>query len=116
MKTSTVKSTGRQILSGSNISSDHLLSDAELLGSTHSVGSVDDKNILSNDQSSAENGSLSSSARFEFEYVPMPSERSDDIIGIAGTERGDSLENNYSLIRERNSLLTRLEQVIESKS
>jgi hypothetical protein len=109
MKTSTVKSSGRQISNGSNLSSVHSLSDSALLGSSHSIGSVEEKIVLPNDQSSIENGSQNSAARFD--YVPIPTERSDDILGAAGTERADSLDNNYSLIRERNSLLTRLEQV-----
>lgn len=115
MKTLSVKSSGRQTSSGINtISSGHSLSDSALLGSTYSLGSVDDKNVLPNDQSSVENGSQSSAARFEYVPVPVPitTERTENILGAAGTERGDSMDHNYSLIRERNSLLTRLEQVI----
>jgi hypothetical protein len=109
VKTSTVKSSGRQTSNGGNVSSGHSLSDSALLGSSQSIGSVDDKIVLPNDQSSIENGSQNSAARFD--YAPIPTDRSDDILGTAGIERGDSLDNNYSLIRERNSLLTRLEQV-----
>lgn len=96
------------------------LSHSALLSSIHSQGSIEEKPaplsqnflsiVLPNDHPSTETGSLGSSARFEH----IPTEHSEDT--VVRVERADSLDNNYSLIRERNSLLTRLEQVILRES